>query len=148
MKMHVKDLQKEIINKVKQVSKLVQVKDGDYEKASKEQNLQIDNLLAEGKKISKYIPKIEAEEKELELLDNTPDQHDDELTELVDQVKSSVKAIRKDLLSKQTAQKKQDLVDKEKAEEAEYAYTPKEGFNWDNVSASIGDAMAESPLAI
>ena len=100
MKMHVKDLQKEIINKVKQVSKLVQVKDGDYEKASKEQNLQIDNLLAEGKKISKYIPKIEAEEKELELLDNTPDQHDDELTELVDQVKSSVKAIRKDLLSK------------------------------------------------
>jgi len=35
--------------------------------------LQLDNLLAEGKKINKYIPKIEAEEKELELLENTPD---------------------------------------------------------------------------
>jgi hypothetical protein len=29
--------------------------------------------LEEGKKIKKYIPKIEKEEKDLELLDNTPD---------------------------------------------------------------------------
>jgi len=84
MKMHVKDLQKDILKKVKQVKEQASVTDGNYEKAAKESNLQLDNLLGEAKKINKYIPKIEVEEKELELLENTPDQHDDELTELVD----------------------------------------------------------------
>ena len=30
---------------------------------------------------------------------------------------------------------------KQKEEDAEYAYTPKEGFNWDNVSGAINDVI-------
>ena len=46
MKMHVKDLYKDIMNKVKLVQE--DVKDGDFKAASKTQNEELDSLKKEG----------------------------------------------------------------------------------------------------
>ena len=67
MKMHVKDLYKDIMGKIKLVQD--EAKDGDYQKAASKQNEDLDHLQKEGKKITTYIPKMEFLEKDLELLD-------------------------------------------------------------------------------
>ena len=79
MKMHVKGLYKDIMDKIKLVQE--DVKDGDFNKAAQLQNQEFDKLKEEGKKITKYIPKMEALEVELELLDKG--NHDEELNGLV-----------------------------------------------------------------
>lgn len=86
MKMHVKDLYKDIMNKVKLVQE--EVKDGDYTTYSKKQTEELDNLKKEGSKITAYIPKMEFLEKDLELLDGNS--HDEELSGLVSNVNKLV----------------------------------------------------------
>ena len=78
-------------------------------------------------------------ERELELLDANV--HDEELTGLVGNVQSLVQKSKKELETKQASQKAKEVENKQKAEDAEYAYTPKEGFNWDNVSGAINDVI-------
>ena len=82
---------------------------------------------------------MEILEQNLELLD--PNSHDDELTGLVGNINSLVQKSKKELQDKQKAQKKKEVENKQKEEDAEYAYTPKEGFNWDNVSGAINDVI-------
>ena len=137
MKMHVKDLYKDIMNKVALVQE--EVKDGDFDKAAQVQNQEFDKLKSEGKKITNYIPKVESLEVELELLDKG--NHDEELNGLVSNIESLVQKSKKELLKQQKAQKKQEAETKQKEEAAEYVYVPKEGFNWDNVSGAISDVI-------
>ena len=84
--MHVKDLYKDIMNKVALVQE--EVKDGDFDKAAQVQNQEFDKLKSEGKKITNYIPKVESLEVELELLDKG--NHDEELNGLVSNIESLV----------------------------------------------------------
>lgn len=97
--MHVKDLYKDIMNKVKLVQE--DVKDGDFNKAYKIQNQEFDQLKKEAQKITGYVPKMEALEVELELLDNGA--HDEELNGLVANVESLVQKSKKELQEKQKA---------------------------------------------
>ena len=52
-------------------------------------------------------------------------------------MKLTKEAIKKKQEDKKTA----DDDEKKKEYEAEYAYTPTEGFNWDNVSGGITDVI-------
>ena len=48
----------------------------------------------------------------------------------------------KALVAKKDADKKKKVEDADKKENDEqYAYTPREGFDWDNVSDAVGDVM-------
>lgn len=135
--MHVKDLYKDIMNKVKLVQE--EVKDGDYQKMATKQTEELDHLQKEGQKITAYIPKMEFLEKDLELLDANG--HDEELGGLVSSINSLVQKSKTELKEKQKQQTKKEVENKQKEEDAEYAYTPKEGFNWDNVSGAINDVI-------
>jgi hypothetical protein len=63
------------------------------------------------------------------------------LTGLVSNIDNLVKKTKVELQEKQKQQKKKEVENKQKEEDAEYAYTPKEGFNWDNVSGAINDVI-------
>tara|TARA_B110000305_G_C19160523_1_gene502379 strand:+ start:481 stop:663 length:183 start_codon:yes stop_codon:yes gene_type:complete len=55
-----------------------------------------------------------------------------------------MKVIKKnqELIKKSVVEKKKDDESKAKMEEeAEYAYTPKQGFDWDNVSGAVTDVI-------
>lgn len=78
-------------------------------------------------------------ERELELLD--VGNHDEELTGLQGNIQKLVETSKKEILEKKSTQKKKEVESKQKEEDAEYAYTPKEGFNWDNVSGAINDVI-------
>ena len=78
-------------------------------------------------------------ETELELLDKN--NHDEELTGLVSNIEKLVQKSKSEIQTKAQAQKKKEVENKQKEEDAEYAYTPKEGFNWDNVSGAINDVI-------
>ena len=78
-------------------------------------------------------------ERELELLDIG--NHDEELTGLQGNIQKLVETSKKEILEKKSTQKKKEVESKQKEEDAEYAYTPKEGFNWDNVSGAISDVI-------
>ena len=79
----------------------------------------------------------------MDLLDNG--QHDEELASLQSNIQALVETSKKQLKEKKQAQKKKEVESKKKEEDAmyaaEYAYTPKEGFNWDNVSGSVNDII-------
>lgn len=77
-------------------------------------------------------------EQELELIDGKDDAEIDGLPQHLNQAMRQTKeAIKK----KQEEKKKADDEEKKKEYEAEYAYTPQEGFNWDNVSGGITDVI-------
>ena len=105
MKMHVKDLYKDILNKIKLVQEEVQ--DGDYEKATAQLNVQLDNFNTEGKKIASYVPKIEVLERDLELLDTSS--HDEELAGLSANIDKLVQSGKHDLNNKKKAQQKKEV---------------------------------------
>ena len=67
--------------------------------------------------------------------------HDEELTGLQGNIQKLVETSKKEILEKKSTQKKKEVESKQKEEDAEYAYTPKEGFNWDNVSGAINDVI-------
>lgn len=102
MKMHMKDLYKDIISKVNLVKS--DVKDGDFAKANAGLNEQLDNLNKEGHKMQEYLPEIEVLEKELEMLDASG--HDDELAGLSAHISQLVETTKKELKEKGKAQKK------------------------------------------
>ena len=55
-----------------------------------------------------------------------------------------MKVIKKnqELIKKSVVEKKKDDESKAKMEEeAEYAYTPKQGFDWDNASGAVTDVI-------
>lgn len=105
MKMHVKDLYKDILNKIKLVQEEVQ--DGDYAKATAQLNVQLDNFNTEGKKIASYVPKIEVLERDLELLDTSS--HDEELAGLSANIDKLVQSGKHDLNNKKQAQQKKEV---------------------------------------
>ena len=45
------------------------------------------------------------------------------------------------LKKKREDQKKNEVLEKKQAEEAKYAYTPREGFNWDNVAVAFDEVL-------
>lgn len=108
MKMHVKDLYKDILNKIKLVQE--EVKDGDFAKASKGLTDQLDNFNKEGKKIASYVPKIEVLERDLELLDQN--NHDEELTGLSANIEKLVENSKHELKDKKQAQQKKEVESK------------------------------------
>ena len=52
-------------------------------------------------------------------------------------IKKNQELIKKSVVEK----KKDDVAHAKQEEEAEYAYTPKQGFDWDNVSGAITDVI-------
>ena len=77
-------------------------------------------------------------ELDLELIDGKDDAEVDNIPEHLNlAMKQTKEAIKK----KQTAKKSADEEEKKKEYDAEYAYTPQEGFNWDNVSGGITDVI-------
>ena len=48
---------------------------------------------------------------------------------------------RKEMKQKRELQKKKDDEEKQKEEDSQYAYTPKQGFDWDNVSMAVNDVI-------
>ena len=89
-------------------------------------------------KASLYLPKVKKLEKDLELIDGNEDAEIDSLPEHLNlEIKNTKQAIKK----KQDEKKVADDDEKKKEYEAEYAYTPQEGFNWDNVSGAITDVI-------
>ena len=77
-------------------------------------------------------------EKDLELIDGKDDAEIDGLTDNMNKV---MKKTKEEIKKKQEEKKIAEDEEKKKEYEAEYAYTPQEGFNWDNVSGAITDVI-------
>ena len=77
-------------------------------------------------------------EKDLEL---SEENKDEELGQIVPHIKSLVKKSKTMLKKKREDQKKNEVLEKKQAEEAKYAYTPREGFNWDNVAVAFDEVL-------
>ena len=145
MKLHMHELEDNLKSQISNVS--AEVKDGDYAKAAQVQEKELTALGNEARNIQRYIPKIEKLEQDLELLEKTetdedgkptkPAPKDEELMAIVPAINKLVQKAKKDLKTKQAEQKVKEADEKKKIEDAEYAYTPKQGFNWDDVSAAI-----------
>ena len=86
------------------------------------------------------IPRAENLERELELLDGK-DTKDDDFIGQVDKLNNVMKK-SKALIAKKDADKQKKVEEADKKENDEqYAYTPREGFDWDNVSDAVGEVM-------
>ena len=139
------ELEKNLQTEISNVQ--TEVKDGDYAKLAQTQEKELTALQNEARNIQRYIPKIEHLEQDLELLEKTetdedgkptkPAPKDEELMAIVPEINKLVQTAKKELKKKQEEQKVKEADEKKKVEDAEYAYTPKQGFNWDDVSAAI-----------
>ena len=86
------------------------------------------------------IPKAENLERELELLDGK-DTKDDDFIGQVDKLNKAMEE-SKAMVQKRDEEKKKKVEEAEKKENDEqYAFTPREGFDWDNVSDAVGDVI-------
>lgn len=89
-------------------------------------------------KVSLYIPKVKKLEKDLELIEGKDDEEIDPLPKAMELVMTNTK---EEIKKKQAQKKENDENEKKKEFDAEYAYTPQEGFNWDNVSGAITEVI-------
>ena len=136
--MHYKDLGENIKKEIQQVPNVKGVEDA---KNNKKFDKEFDEIKGEITKLSEVIPKIEKLEGDLELLDAASNGKDVELDDLPKSIESEIEKSRKVIKKKQDAEKKKTDEQSQKLRDEEYAYTPKEGFNWDNVEGAVGDVL-------
>ena len=127
IKMHLHDLKKKITSDINQVPKL---KDRKFDQS-------FSQISTEIKTFDSLIPKVEALEYDLELMDKSKGEKDQELKDDVLAMNKEMdkqKGVVQSLLQKEAKQKEDE---EQKKLDAEYAYTPKQGFDWDSVSNGI-----------
>ena len=130
MKLHMNELEKNI---KKEIS-LVQDKGMEN---NKNQESQFKNLQTEISQVGSYVPKIEKLEKDLELIDQSTDFKDPELDGMVASMNKVLAKSKSEITKKHEIKEKKQQEEAKKEQDAEYAFTPKEGFNWDDVSSAI-----------
>ena len=138
LKMHYKDLGENIKKEIQQVPNVKGVEDA---KNNKKFDKEFDDIKGEITKLSEVIPKIEKLEGELELLDAASNGKDVELDDLPKSIESEIEKSREVIKKKQEAEKKKTDEQSQKLRDEEYAYTPKQGFDWDNVEGAVGDVL-------
>ena len=141
MKLHVHDLEKHLHDEISAVEKMA--KDGDFIGSQKEQETRLAELGQESRNLGRFIPKIEKMEVDLDLLEKEgkgiPKDED-----LVNVVSGITQAVQKEKVSLADMRKKQkeDAKDAEKqAEDAQYAFVPKQAFDWDSLSTEVNEIM-------
>ena len=141
MKLHVHDLEKHLHDEISAVEKMA--KDGDFIGSQKEQETRLAELGQELRNLGRFIPKIEKMEVDLDLLEKEgkgiPKDED-----LVNVVSGITQAVQKEKVSLADMRKKQkeDAKDAEKqAEDAQYAFVPKQAFDWDSLSTEVNEIM-------
>ena len=138
LKMHYKDLGDNIKKEIQAIPNTKGVEDA---KNSKKFDKEFEDIRAEIKTLTQVIPKIEKLENELELLDAASNGKDVELNDIPSQVEAEIAKSKEAIKKKQQAEKKKTDDESQKLRDEEYAYTPKQGFDWDNVEGAVGDVL-------
>ena len=87
------------------------------------------------------IPKIEKLEVDLELLDSNGDGKDPEFAGITESMEKVIKKNKEQIKKKNAENQKKQVEKEKKAQDEEYAFVPKQGFDWDNVSGAITDVI-------
>ena len=136
--MHFKDLGENIKKEIQAVPNAKGVEDI---KNNKQFDKEFEDIKSEIKTYAQVIPKIEKLEQELELLDTSSNGKDVELDDMPKSVEAEISKSKEAIKKKQEAEKKKTDEESQKLRDAEYAYTPKQGFDWDNVEGAISDVI-------
>ena len=164
MKMKMKELQKNIEKeisavqaevKVKEPTNLVLAEGQDESELEKQKTAEISKSQLEHKSqdkeyaaleneiklVGKMIPKVEKLEKDLEILDANDNGKDPELVGITEAMEKVMKKSKAQIKEKRETNEKKKVEKEKKAQDEEYAFVPKQGFDWDNVSGAITDVI-------